>query len=132
MICWSTGVRLRGPAFTGEAKREVGRYLEDVVHATAVRGQELVRADFDVVHREPTGYARSRVTVTDEPGPRSTVGDGGIVYGPWLEGVGSRNKTSRFKGYATFRRIGQRLQGEVERIARERLPQLVRRLNGGA
>lgn len=31
------------------------------------------------------------------------VTDGGIVYGPWLEGTGSRNQTTRFKGYRHFR-----------------------------
>jgi hypothetical protein len=33
------------------------------------------------------------------------ISDRGVVYGPWLEGTGSRNQTTRFKGYASFRRV---------------------------
>jgi hypothetical protein len=37
------------------------------------------------------------------------VTDGGIVYGPWLEGTGSRNRTTRFKGYRSFRLTTQQM-----------------------
>lgn len=36
--------------------------------------------------------------------------DGGVVYGPWLEGTSSRNQTTRFKGYQSFRRTAQYMQ----------------------
>lgn len=35
------------------------------------------------------------------------IDDGGVVYGPWLEGTGSRNASTRFKGYRSFRRTAQ-------------------------
>jgi len=38
------------------------------------------------------------------------IDDTRVVYGPWLEGVGSRNQATRFKGYAIFRRTKDKLQ----------------------
>jgi len=38
------------------------------------------------------------------------ISDNGVIYGPWLEGVGSRNATTRFKGYANYRRNVQQIQ----------------------
>lgn len=42
-----------------------------------------------------------------------TILDNNAVYGPWLEGTGSRNDTTRFKGYASFRKTEQWLQDTV-------------------
>jgi hypothetical protein len=48
--------------------------------------------------------------------------DSGVVYGPWLEGVGRRNKVSRFKGYSSFRKSLQDLEkmgaAEIEKTAK--------------
>ena len=35
------------------------------------------------------------------------IDDGGVVYGPWLEGTSTRNATTRFKGYGAFRRTAE-------------------------
>ena len=43
-------------------------------------------------------------------------GHGGAVYGPWLEGVGSRNATTRFKGYWAFRKATSALDHAIEEI----------------
>ena len=58
--------------------------------------------------------------------------DGGVVYGPWLEGVGSRNASTRFKGYAAFRRTGQWLEQQVPKVIRIRVDRMVAKLNGGS
>jgi hypothetical protein len=39
------------------------------------------------------------------------------TYGPWLEGTGSRNETTRFKGYHGFRQAGQELDRQAKEIA---------------
>ena len=57
--------------------------------------------------------------------------DGGVIYGPWLEGVGSRNASTRFKGYAAFRRTAQWLEQQVPKVIRVRVDRMVARLNGG-
>lgn len=51
------------------------------------------------------------------------------VYGPWLEGVGSRNPVTRFKGYHTFRLIAQRLDMVATDIAYAELPRYITELN---
>jgi hypothetical protein len=59
------------------------------------------------------------------------VNDRGIVYGPWLEGVGSRNfPKTRFKGYASFRRAVHRVRGEVPRISQAVLRRHIGKMGG--
>jgi hypothetical protein len=51
------------------------------------------------------------------------------VYGPWLEGVGSRNNTTRFKGYHAFRNAAQALQQRFEGMGERLLSRnVIRRL----
>jgi len=54
-----------------------------------------------------TGNYRRRVQGNVTSAGAWTVGkihDSGVVYGPWLEGTSARNQTTRFKGYAQFRK----------------------------
>ncbi len=41
------------------------------------------------------------------------VDDGGVIYGPWLEGTSNRNKTTRFKGYAAFRKTRDFVRAKI-------------------
>jgi len=65
----------------------------------------------------------------------NTVGkihDSGVVYGPWLEGTSSRNQTTRFKGYASFRRVKQWLEkGIASRVMKKHVKILTMRMNHG-
>ena len=54
------------------------------------------------------------------------IADGNVVYGPWLEGISSRNQSTRFKGYASFRRTAQWLQKQARKVMEAH----VRRLRG--
>lgn len=112
-------VNAAGPLFSGTASAMVTRW-------TAAAGEELAQWAEAEVHRvlgqvlqHPTGYYESQVRV-DRQGPdRFTISDGGVVYGPWLEGIGSRNyPTTRFKGYGTFRRVKQRVEQRADRTFR--------------
>jgi hypothetical protein len=52
------------------------------------------------------------------------VTDTPVVYGPWLEGVGSRNApTTRFPGYHTFQLVSQKIDGEAGSLAEDELVQ---------
>jgi len=53
-----------------------------------------------------------------------------VIYGPWLEGVSSRNMTTRFKGYATFRRTQKWLDSRVKAEAQSFMKNYIRRLGG--
>lgn len=80
--------------------------------------------------RHPTGYYESRVHVSNTSSGVE-IGDGGQagpVYGPWLEGVGSRNATTRFKGYHAFRIVTSMLEQRIEVIGDRLLWRVARRL----
>ena len=119
-------VHVSGPLFDGRAAGAVEAFLDDARRAVADQGANDVRAELGRVLRNPTGFYQSRVTTNAAAGT-NVVTDGGVVYGPWLEGVGSRNQATRFKGYATFRRVTARLQDKAADIAaRELAPYLAR------
>jgi hypothetical protein len=120
----TTGAAL-DPATRGTIMARAMMDAEDVV---ARRGATEVRAELGRVLQHPTGYYESRVTpdITQRP-PR--VWDQMVVYGPWLEGIGSRNATTRFKGYSTFRRVAQRMQRDVVSIVGPVFSRAVRDLN---
>ena len=123
-------VSLNGPIFDGRAKVMIDRASKDMQDHLASVGADYVRAELDRVLRKQTPYYRLQITTTERPGA-TVVNDGGVIYGPWLEGTGSRNKTTRFKGYATFRRMTQRLNAESQNILRPYVDMLVEKLNHG-
>lgn len=117
-----------GPVFDGRARLAARGFTEEARHEIAEQGADMVRSQLDHVLRHQTGRYRRSIEVTSGFGG-DVVTDGGIVYGPWLEGTGSRNQTTRFKGYSTFRKIGQQLERESGRIAERVLPPYLRRMN---
>lgn len=114
-----------GPLFDGRLERAVQQGLQDAQEQVAEKGRDEVRSRLRQVLRHPTGYYSGHVQVVSGTDPRVT--DGNVVYGPWLEGTGSRNRTTRFKGYRTFRLIRQRLQFEATVIARRVISNHIRR-----
>ena len=100
-----------GPIFDGRIVSHIKSGIEEAIHDIAPYvHDELV----DVLKRSfknGTGAYVSRIDTTFVNSSLA-VDDGGSVYGPWLEGVGSRNATTRFKGYASFRRTAQKLQND--------------------
>lgn len=85
--------------------------------AVATLGASMVRSRMAVVFRNETPFYRfANVAKQDPPGWQIWDQDK-TVYGWWLEGVGSRNRTTRFKGYFTYRRITQELRAKAQTIA---------------
>ncbi len=117
----------RGPIFDGRAQAALMQYVGEVGHEVASRGEDMVTTELDHVLKHQTGHYRSSIRVVQRFGD-DTITDGDIVYGPWLEGTGSRNQTTRFKGYSTFRRVMQRLDAQVPEIAEEFLRPYIRRM----
>lgn len=105
-----------GPIVDGTAADRVDDVVPRVVEEVADHGVNLIRHRLKEVLKHPTGYYESRIQ-TDRAAESMVITDGRVVYGPWLEGVSSRNKRSRFKGYATFRRTAKELDHDAERIA---------------
>jgi hypothetical protein len=118
-----------GPLFDGRAKDALHRYSEDLKMKLAqdVRDQIIshlhyvIKVDFHIyesfIHTE---RQLDDIIVTDTP----------VVYGPWLEGVGSQDfPVTRFRGYHTFRYIANRFQAEVEPLADTHLQPYLREMN---
>lgn len=120
-------MRAKGPVFDDRGPRAMREFADELGESLADEGVDVVRAEFAKVVQHPTGrYSRSIHAVSY--GSRHEVNDGGMVYGPWLAGVGERNRKSRFKGYAHWRRSTQRLTRRVPELARKLMPRLLGRL----
>lgn len=105
-------VTVRGPLFDGAAPGVVRRFLDDATWEVGTQGLADVHRLLDQSIRHPTPYYETQITV-QRVQRDVVVHDRGVIYGPWLEGTGSRNRTTRFKGYASFRRAAQQLQAEA-------------------
>lgn len=93
-----------GPLFTGAMRRAMPHVLEAAEQEIATLGADHLRGDLGrPPFIAPTGWYRSHIT-PKLIGSIWAIQDSGVVYGPWLAGTGSRNASSRFKGYAHWRR----------------------------
>jgi len=95
----SVTVRTSGPVFNGEAQAAAHEFAVESGHEVASKGVQMVQRNLHGVLRHPTGRYEHSITA-----PGSIIYGDRVIYGAWLEGVGSRNRTTRFKGYFTFRR----------------------------
>jgi hypothetical protein len=86
-----------GPIF-GDPAGIVQDHLDQMRLVVADLGEVRTRAHLSVVQRVQTGFNVSHVQI------------------PWIEGIGSRNRTTRFKGYHTFRMTGQTLRRQLPQI----------------
>ena len=130
MVAVMIEATVRGPVFDGRADAEADAFMVAAVREVAREGERLVGLELIRVLRNPSGYYESHIR-TDEIGyARRRVNDDNVIYGPWLEGTGSRNKTTRFRGYSTFRRMGQQLDREAAGIAETILPPYLARMRG--
>ncbi len=121
-------ISMRGPVFDGRAEAAARRFCDEAVRAVAQEGVGVVRGELHAVLRHPTGYYESRVRADRVHGDDWSVSDGGVVYGPWLAGTSSRNRTTKFKGYTHWRRATQRLQARAAGIAQRTLPPFLREM----
>lgn len=64
-----------------------------------------------------TGHYRRSVNGRMLGSLHGEIHDSNVVYGPWLEGVSARNQSTRFKGYAAFRRSRQQVERLKDGIA---------------
>ena len=118
-----------GPLFDGRAQRAITDAVTDARDDVAEFAEEYVLALTGAYFRHPTGYYESHVITTRVSADVALVHDQGVVYGPWLEGVGSRNApVTRFAGYSHWRTTKGlvRMRGPqiAERAVRRHLPEM--------
>lgn len=124
-----------GPLFNGQAERILDDFTDEAVWAITKVGRGDLGIHFITHFKHPTGYYESRVEAVKGAVHTfmSHIHDNGVVYGPWLNGTGSRNfPVTRFKGYRSWPIVAAALQQKAVPIAESVLPPFLARLNGGA
>jgi hypothetical protein len=117
MISLSMYATEKGPLTNGQAVRAADDYVQDVPKVVARTGARYWVALLMQFIRVPTPYYWTTIRAMPA-GAGWVVRDGNVVYGPWLEGEGSRNRgRPGFPGYRARRKATQRLDGEAGTIA---------------
>lgn len=119
-----------GPVFDGRAVQQCHLIVSEAVTRVGLFALERVQFNLDASIRNPTPYYETQIVVQHRGVTELAVTDRGVIYGAWLEGVGSRNQTSRFKGYASFRKALQTTQAEVPRLVQEIVDDHLRSMGG--
>jgi hypothetical protein len=126
----SVQVRYSGPIFSPiKVSAAMKKMDEDIEKDLADAVYDEVQSNLRRSLKNPTGYYQSRIT-KERSGSGWKVHDGGVVYRCWLEGVGSRNKTTRFKGYASFRRARQTVEARARDIGHKGVTRHIGKLGG--
>jgi hypothetical protein len=127
----TSSISFHGPLFQNNPQQIVKQHLHLAQEVVAREGDKLVHMWLRMKLKHPTGaYEHSVITDLARSDPR-IIGDRKI-YGAWLEGVSRRNRTTRFKGYKTFRIATQDLQKDAVRLTQPVVDQMVRALSGTA
>ena len=134
-------ISFSGPFFASTMPGKVKSAIEDCVQEVIERGEqklaEMLRPRPAGVYlsvqeaqrgKASTGHYRRSIH-GERHGTLGRIHDSGVRYGAWLEGVSSRNQTTRFKGYHSFAKTVQFLQKESPRIVEKRIKRLANDLS---
>lgn len=102
-----------GAISNGTAERIIIDGTDGIAEQLAQKTVAAVQTRLDSVLKNPTGYYRSQINATKVQDGSYSVSDNDVVYGPWLEGVSSRNDTTSFKGYHTFETVSDQIEPEL-------------------
>ena len=126
MVSLSLTFKTSGPLFDGRAKRAMQAATKSAISELVALGETLVKKDLRPGHGLITGHYRRSITGEMKSSTLGIVHDRNVVYGPWLEGTSSRNKTTRFKGYRMFLKA----TGQVEKKKKPVLMTHLKRAKG--
>jgi hypothetical protein len=122
-------VNVSGPMFDDRAQAMVDRLVDEVQQEVADYALFQWRMNLEDSWREPTGAYMSHTNLARREHDLVT-NDHGSLYGPWLEGTGSRNfPVTRFKGYAAARRATQTVARKAKSIGQPFVDKWVGRIN---
>jgi hypothetical protein len=114
----SIDIDFQGPLFDGRAERAIERACDDAHEDVAAYAEERVLMGTSASFKTRTPYYETRITTTRVSSEVSLVTDQGVIYGPWLEGVGSRNRPRPgFPGYGHWRKAKQAVAARGPQIA---------------
>lgn len=124
-------ISFHGPLFqSGLPASAIHDAIHDTITDLVAQGEKAVKLQLYPGHGLITGYYRNSIHGELSGSLNGRVHDSNVVYGPWLEGVSSRNETSRFKGYRMFRNAFQQLQGLTQSILQKWVKKAVDKLGG--
>lgn len=128
-------ITLRGPLFSGVAERDLELAIASVQREVASYAEFQWQMNMTQSFQNPSNPPRyqSKINVMRRE-QDLVVNDGwpgsGLAYGPWLEGVGTRNATTRFKGYFAMRRAANSVAQKVGAIAKPIIDVFLMKANG--
>jgi len=125
----SIEITFNGPLFDGRAERAIDRACNDALDDVSAFAEERVLMGTSVSFKTRTPYYETMVTTTRVSSDVSLVWDQGVIYGAWLEGVGSRNApVTRFAGYHHWRKAKEAVTARGPQIAdiavQRRIPEM--------
>jgi hypothetical protein len=134
-------VVVQGPLFKngkGELDNAMQQAVRDVVSFGEERLNEKLRPRPTGVFLSVAEARKGQASVGDYrrrvgenvrvSGMSGSISDGGMIYGPWLEGLSQRNQSTRFKGYFTFRKTGQDMQKEAPKILSKNIKRFIKKV----
>jgi len=127
-----TDVDIRGAFLEGRGVAVLREFSEAAEKLVSEAGEDQVRQRLGRRARHPTGsYARA-VTTKDYAKGRTIIAEyPQVLYGPWLEGVSTRNASTRFKGYRMYRQTRVWLRKNLSEILQDLFDDAVAKLNEG-
>jgi hypothetical protein len=111
-----------------ERKAEITAWIDRTKEEVAKLGFDLVQARFKKAFKHPKGKYAEHVIV-NRVSEDMVITDQFVIYGSWLEGTSARNKSTKFKGYSSFRKTRLELRKRAIKLGQEKLDELVGRLN---
>ncbi len=124
-------VRLSGPMFDGRAVHIIGRMASDCQRHVADGVEEAWQSRMDATFQHSTGRYQSNINIATRS-QDLVVNDRGVIYGYWLEGIGSRNyPVTRFRGYFNRRRTVQYIRGQVGALCEPIVNRALEEINHG-
>jgi hypothetical protein len=110
-------VTYSGPLFDGiaeDAAAELTKACTDQVAGQAF-AEWMTNLNESIKH--PTPYYETQINIRDEGPDTKVVNDRGVIYGWWLEGIGSRNApVTRFKGYFSRRKAVEQVEARIPEL----------------
>lgn len=114
----SLSIDFQGPWFDGRAERAIQQACDDALDDVAAYAEERVLMGTAAHFKTRTPYYETRITTERVTSEVSLVHDQGVVYGPWLEGVGTRNRARPgFPGYGFWRAAKQAVSVRGPQVA---------------
>lgn len=123
-------VDISGPFLVGNPLAAVDDFVTEVAWVVGAQALADWHQKLDQRIQHPTPFYETQLMLERQSADVVWAHDQGIIYGPWLEGTSSRNRTTKFKGYKAVRETTQQLGQKVPNVVRPYMEQLIRRLGG--